>query len=241
MDLTVVLPRGGEEPPRLLDEPLGPRKGPLSVGAGTVDDQPWAMRACIVSPRRRFVLLAVLLGGFGVAYGLSLMFLRDASRTLAESGCDDDVDEPPGEAVWVAMSRLESLARLPWLAREAGDAREHALWRCRGAVQRVCMEARWEAERGARRAIRDERDARSAGIRHESDHRRSLPDADPAEVDRWEREQDDALRAWEREAEDALDWRPHVGPDVRSTCQAWAPTIAELERRAYTPSCTVCE
>jgi hypothetical protein len=211
-----------------------------SEGTGIVDDDRWRCESVGVSRTRRLVLLVVL-GSVGVAYGTGVMLMRGARATLAESGCDDDVGEPPGEAVWIAISRLEMLARLPGLARDAGDAREHALWRCRGAVERVCMEARWNAERRARQAIRDERDARSAGIRHETGHRRSLPDADSAAIDRWEREQERALTVWEREAEQAPDWRPYLGPEVPSTCDAWAPTIAELERRQHGPSCSPCE
>jgi hypothetical protein len=189
--------------------------------------------------RTRTVVLLAVLGSGAVAYGTSVMLLRGAKRVLAESGCDDPPATP--EVLWAAVDRLETLERLPWHSRDARDAREYALWRCLGAVEQACMHARWEAERRMWQAIRDERDARSAGIRHESDHRRSLPDADSAAITSWEREQEELISAWEREAEQMLDWRPYVAAETTSTCETWAPTIAALERRQHKPTCAVCE
>lgn len=190
--------------------------------------------------RRTVVSLVLVLSVAGLTYGVSVMLLSNARRALAQSGCEG-AEHPPGEAVWLAMDRLETLARLPWLSRAANDHRVHELWVCRGAVETVCAEARWDAERRARQAIRDERDRRTAEIRHESDRRRRAAEADTTAIVAWERAEQAALDAWEREAERAPEWRPHVAPDMASTCETWAPTIAELARRSFETSCAVCE
>jgi hypothetical protein len=190
--------------------------------------------------RRLLVVLLAVVGAGAAAYGASTVALRSAKQTIATKGCQGS-DHPPHEAVWAAFERLETLARLPWQRREAGDLRTHGLWRCAGAVGEVCASARWDAERSARQAMRDERDRRTAAIRTERDRRAGLPDADRDTLGAWERAEEDALTRWEREQDLAPDWRSHLAPEVASMCETWAPTRAALERLHERPSCSVCD
>jgi hypothetical protein len=163
---------------------------------------------------------------FGAAHELD-------AATLAAEGfqCALDASEPPADALWPALERVNRIGRVPWLQQRAYDVHDRHIGRCRAGVEQVC-----------RAALDDAVDHAVQWLRAERERRLAAPDADEDAVAAWYDAQYDKMPRATTTSLPPPEFHPRISADMTARCEGWKPAADAFARWVGKPlACPACD